>query len=224
MIIAYLVATFVATVLAAVNGPRFPDLPYWRRWDPGPVRAAIGVIWSLYAATGLAVTALADHMDWTLLDTGGGRDLANGAAYGAAAAALLRLEITSFGLSAISPARTIFNSTLKRLSGWLQAGADRRVPRVVGELRPQQLCRGSWRLALRYVRPRLAANDPQKAADHLQLLRGLHASARARDHDTGMSLPEAMEAQETLRFYIEELIILHRDSTIEFGQDDESQP
>ncbi len=220
MIFTYFVAAVVATILAAVNGPEFPRLHYWRRWDPGPLRLAITFIWFTYAATGVAVTALATQLDWKVLDAGAGSVVANGAAYGAAAATLLRLEVTSFGLAPISPARTIYTSTLERASRWLQAGADRRVPRVVGDLRPRQLCRGSWRLALRYHVPGLAV---EAAVMHLENLRLLHAAAVEREHGSAVWTMEAERAQETLRFYIEELIIDRGDATIEFGEDDQAQ-
>jgi hypothetical protein len=221
MIVAYFVSAVVATVLAAVKGPDFPDLHYWWRWDRGAARAAIGVVWLVYALSAVAVTALADHQDWMVMETAEGRHFANGAAYGVATAILLRLDVASFGLAPFSPARVIFTATMERLSGWLNASADRQVPRAVGDLRPRQLSRGSWRLALRYTVPRLlASGDPRDAPAHLLWLRNLHGVAHQRDEATSLPTPDAELASETLRFYIEELIISKRDSTVRFGEED----
>ena len=219
---AYFVSAVVATILAAVKGPDFPNLHYWWRWDRGAARAAVGLVWLLYAAAAVAVTALADHLDWTVLETAEGRHIANGAAYGVATAILLRLEVASFGLAPISPARVIFTATLQRLSGWLDASADRQVSRVVGDLRPRQLSRGSWRLALSYVVSRLEKTDPRDAVSHLAWLRGIHAVARQREAATDRPTADAELAAELLRFYIEELVIKERDSTIRFGEEDQA--
>lgn len=213
MVIAYLVAAAVASA-AAIGAVDYPKLPYWRRWDPGAVALAVAVICALYALSGVAVAGLAQHFDWEVLGSGAGRGWANGAAYGVAAAGILRLEITSFGLANASPARILLKLFLQRFEASLDAAANRAVPRKVGDLRPLPLCQASWQLFLRHVRPEVPADIGLTDA---QWLRELHARALdVQDRTDATRMADAVEAQEHLRYYVEKLIIDHEDATVPF--------
>lgn len=213
MALAYLVAAAFA-VAAAFGAADYPKLPYWRRWDPGAVALALATIYSLYALTGLAVAGLADHLDWKVLDSGAGRDWANGAAYGVAAVGILRLEITSFGLSNVSPARILLKLFLARFDASLDAATTRAVPRAVGDLRPLPLCQVSWQLFLRHVSEDVPADI--RVSDALWL-REIHAQAlTGGDTADSTRMADALEAQARLRYYVETLILDNEDWTIHF--------
>jgi hypothetical protein len=216
MIIAYVVASSLAAA-AGIKAAHHPRLAFWRRWDPGAVRAALAAVFAIHALCGVAVAGLAFHLDWQVLDSGAGRHWANGAAYGIAAAALLRVEITSFGLSPISPARVLFHVGIELFEGWLDRGAARAVPRQLGDLRRKQLCRVSWNLYLRHVKDELTPTD---ALTEGRWLRATQATALARD----IAPNEAIEAQERLRYFCEHLILARHDATINFpAPDDDDQ-
>ncbi|HEY1449411.1 MAG TPA: hypothetical protein VGF47_00555 [Solirubrobacteraceae bacterium] len=136
---------------------------------------------------------------------------------------MLRLEITSFGLSVFSPARLLLRISLDRFEPHLDAGARRHIARQVGDLRPLTLCRISWSLFIRYVAPALA-----RRSDALVVggwLRATHRRALgAEGSDDPFSGEEAIEAQECLRVNIEELIVIRLDVSVDLHEDVPSSP
>jgi hypothetical protein len=217
MLLAYLAAAAVAAG-AAYGAADYEKLPYWRRWDRGAVRVALGLICIAFALAGLAVTALAAHLDWKLQGSGAGRDLTNGVAYGAVTFILLRVEFTGFGLASVSPARTLLKIYLARVDPALTAGANVNVTRRLGDLKPKQLCQVSLDLFLRHVQPDLpvAITD-----EHLLLLVGLHAQAM-HDGDADDTLGAVMvdTARGLLRHRCWLLIVDNLDSTVVLPDDD----
>jgi hypothetical protein len=214
MVIAYLVAAAFAA-FAARGGPEFPKLAFWRRWDPAAIYCSLGVVYLIYALTGVLVTGLAEHFGLRPLSNGAGRAWVNGAAYGAVAMAFLRLNLEVVGLDLLSPARVLLKAFLRSTTPMLDNGASRTVARKVGDLRPRPLCRASWQLYLRHVEGQV---QPRVAVEHAQWLREQHRLALdGGSRDPGRET-DAAEAQERLRFYAERLIIDHEDSTIEFDE------
>jgi len=214
MVIAYLVAAALAAV-AARGGPEFPKLAFWRRWDPAAVWCAEGVVYLIYACTGVLVTGLAEHLGLRPLSSGAGRAWANGAAYGVVALAFLRLNLEIVGLDLLSPAKVLLRAFLEGTTPILDGGAQRSVARKVGDLRPRALCRASWQLYLRHVE---RVVPPGVAEEHAHWLGAYHPRALDGGSDDPWRETDATEAQERLRFYVERLIIDHHDSTIEFDE------
>jgi hypothetical protein len=213
----YLAAAVVAS-LASIKAFKHPHLAYWWKWDRVLIVAALTSIVLIYAASGVAVTALATHLGWRVIDSGTGSWVANGAVYGAAAVALLRLEVTSFGLASISPARVIFNGVLDRLEGTLDAACARAVPRKVGDLTARQLCRVSWQLFRKYVDSDASLKVAVKLADALELRKRHHLALRRLSNAPADA--EVIEAQEDLRFTCADLIVRNYDATIDFPPHD----
>ncbi len=218
MVIAYVVAAAVAAC-AAIGITTHPKLDFWWARDRGALVFALGVIYLLYAITGVAVTGFAKYVSWEPLTHGAGRAWANGAVYGAAAFLLLRLEITSFGLSVFRPARLLLQISLDRFEPHLDAGARRHIARQVGDLRPLTLCRISWSLFIRYVAPPAL----ERHSDALAVggwLRETHRRALgAEGAEDPFSGEEAIEAQERLRVNIEELIVVNLDVSVDLHED-----
>jgi hypothetical protein len=216
MFIDYLTAGAIATG-ASIKAFKHPHLAYWWKWDRVPLLGALALILLIYVATGVAVTALALHLGWMVLETGAARNVANGAAYGAAAVLLLRLEITSFGLAPISPARLIFRGVLDRLEGALNAGCARAIPRAIGDLTARQLCRLSWQLFRKYVEPGIS--EPAVRIADAAELRSRHRRAMKRLGDDAED-DDVIEAQEDLRFTCEDLIVKNLEATVVFPPHD----
>jgi len=219
--VTYLVAALVA-VAAAFAKPDYPKLPYWQRWDPAATNVALGCVYAIYALTGVAVAGLAQHLGWEVLSTGAGREWANGAAYGIAALGILKLEVSSFGLSSVAPARLLLRGFLERFETSLQSATNRAVARRVGDLTVLQLCQISWRLFMRHVKPDLEreATKWEVICDHSGWLHALHIQALSGQNATDPALvADAIEAQERLRHYIEELIIDNSDDSIDLRDD-----
>lgn len=167
------------------------------------------------------MTALAKHLDWVPLASGSGREWVNGAVYGIAAAAFLRLEITSFGLAPLSPARTLFRVGLEFFEVRLDAAVARAVPRQLGDLQPVALCRVAWRLYNRHVESELEAADADAHGDWLneltdQILAGAAARSYAA-HADALEADERMQTTERVRQYCEDLILVNCDATIHLG-------
>ena len=205
-------------MVAAYGADDFPKRPYWRRWDGGAVTVAMASIYVLYAITGVAVAGLAQHLGWEVLSSGSGREWANGAAFGIAAAGLFKLEITGFKLIPIAPARNLLNLFLQRFERSLDVGANRGVARKVGDLTPRQLCQVSWQLFLRHVRPKVSVDV---AVADARRLRALHAQALTPLEAADALMAADIAAQEVLRYYIEQLIVGNRDATIDFREDED---
>jgi hypothetical protein len=204
MAAAYLTA-FVVAMAASFGGVDHPRLNYWRRWDPALLAVCIAVVCAIHGCASVVVTGLADQTNWEPVPSGAGRHWLNGALYGIAAAMLLRLEITSFGLSPISPGRTLLRTGLAFFEKWLDAGAHTSVARKLGDLQPRTLGRVACRLYAQHVRPELDEDDALEhvASLHATIVRAL-GDARAREVADAV---DAIGAQEDLRSYCECLIV-----------------
>jgi len=217
VIITYAVAAVVA-MAAGLKAAQHPRLEFWRRWDRGLVRFVMAWFYLLHGIAGIAVTALANHLDWVPLPTGSGREWANGALYGIAAAVFLRIEITSFGLVHVDPARTVFRIGLEFFEGRLDAGVARAVPRQLGDLQPVPLWRVAWRLYNRHVESELHPADADAHGDWLNDLtdQTLAGAAYPTLADT-LEANERLQATERVRQYCEDLILDNCDATIHLG-------
>lgn len=207
---AYVVSVVLAMCLA-FRGASHPRLHWWRRWDPGAVRVALIPYYLLHAVAGVVVTAIALGLDWKPVASG----WVNGLIYGLAAAALLRVEISSFGLDPLTPARALLRIGLESFAGRLDVATERTIGRQLGELRVPRLCRVTWRLFERYDRNTLRVDRSLERAAYLvalqtRALRDMTSATPAEEAD-------ALQAQEELRGYCETQIIVHRDSTISLG-------
>jgi hypothetical protein len=216
MLLAYLVAATVAAA-AAYGAADYQELPYWRRWDRGMVRAVLGLICLFFAVVGIGVVALAQHFD-LLFDDGTGAAVANGVIWGGATFVLLRVEFTGFGLSQVGPARSLLKLYLARIEPTLTRGADRNVRRRIGDLRPKDLCHVSLALFLKYVEPELREDLLER---HLEKLNVLHVQALApEDPEDPADWVTAHTARGLLRHRCERLIVDNRDADVELPVDD----
>lgn len=215
MFVTYAVAFVVALVLGTIRGSDHPRLHYWLRFDPVAVRVAQIPVAVFHGLAGLLVAGLAQHWNWVPLDSGAGRGWVNGAAYGVAAAALLRIEVTSFGLAHFSPARLLLRVSLEYFEGWIDVNTARAVARCLGDVQPRALCRVSWRLFCRHVKPNC---EPVDAYQTGVWLRDFQITALGGD-GTGTTAADvdAMRAQEHLRWFCDVLITGYRDATIDLS-------
>ena len=171
----------IASILLGLGSFPYRRYLFWWTWNSWWLLPAAVLYLAIQAGAGFLGVVLAEITNWHPTDI----ETLNGALYGAAGAALIRLRLEDFGFGEVQQGTTLLRVLVNRITDWMDGLAQHQIERYLDERDDREIVRLVQRVDRSYVRRNATPAQLRQFAKNVDAAIVELGSSDATRHDSG---------------------------------------